>query len=205
VTAAGTRVALTFDAEHPDRPTRPGVVEEILKTLDGESIRATFFLQGRWVEGNPRTAQRIRYDGHLIGSHSHYHVRMPLLSDSGFQADVRAAEKVIRRVTKADPRPWFRCPFGAGADDARTHALLDGLGYRNVHWNVTAGDWLTRMTGPVLANETLDKIDEIPAGTPAVVLLHSWPRATGRALPTMIASLKADGARFVGVDELDGS
>jgi peptidoglycan-N-acetylmuramic acid deacetylase len=205
MTSAGVRVALTIDAEHPDRPTRPGVVDTILDTLEHERIRATFFLQGRWVESNPRTAQRIRIDGHLIGSHSHYHARMPLLSDDGFQTDVRAAERVIRRVTKVDPQPWFRCPFGAGADDPRTHELLDRMGYRNVDWNVTAGDWLTRMTGPVLARETLAKIDELPTGKPAVVLLHSWPRATGQALPTLVASLKADGATFVGVDDLADS
>ena len=34
------RVALTFDAEHPDRPTAPGVAEVILTILERASVRA---------------------------------------------------------------------------------------------------------------------------------------------------------------------
>ena len=41
------RVALTFDAEHPDRPTEPGVHAAIVETLARLDLRATFFLQGR--------------------------------------------------------------------------------------------------------------------------------------------------------------
>ena len=44
------RVALTFDAEHPDRPgCPPGNAERILDTLEGSGVRATFFVVGRDV------------------------------------------------------------------------------------------------------------------------------------------------------------
>ena len=88
------RVALTFDAEHPDRPTRPGVAEGLLDLLAAEQIQATFFIQGRWAEAYPTTAARIAADGHLVGNHSHYHARMTLLSESGFDTDVRDAERL---------------------------------------------------------------------------------------------------------------
>jgi len=78
------RVALTFDAEHPDRPTAPGVAEVILTILERASVRATFFVQGRWAEAYPDTARRIGRAGHLVGNHSHYHARMPLFSPAGF-------------------------------------------------------------------------------------------------------------------------
>jgi hypothetical protein len=32
------RVALTFDTEHPGRPTRPGTEDEILATLASEDL-----------------------------------------------------------------------------------------------------------------------------------------------------------------------
>ena len=44
------RVALTFDIEHPDRPTRDGVTQAIIDTLAAANVRATMFLQGRWVQ-----------------------------------------------------------------------------------------------------------------------------------------------------------
>ena len=114
------RVALTFDAEHPDRPTHPGVAESILTSLDQAQVRATFFIQGRWAEAEPRTARRIAEGGHLVGNHSHYHARMPLFHADGFLTDVNAAEAVIRDVVGVDPRPWFRCPFGAGITTRRS-------------------------------------------------------------------------------------
>src|SRR5712691_2378894 len=94
------RVALTFDAEHPDRPRcRPGVQEENVALISLLGVRATFFLQGRWVEAYPETARRIAADGHRVGNHSHYHARMPLLSDEGIRSDVTDAQEVILRIT----------------------------------------------------------------------------------------------------------
>ena len=53
------RVALTFDAEHPDRPAPPGVAEQLLELLDRLGVPATFFVQGRWAEAFPVAARRI--------------------------------------------------------------------------------------------------------------------------------------------------
>src|SRR5438132_3062158 len=136
------RVALTFDAEHPDRPRcRPGNQEEIVKLLDELKVRSTFFLQGRWVEAYPQTAKRIADAGHLIGNHSFYHARMPLLSDDGFRADVRDAERAIVEATGVNPRPLFRSPFGAGVGDRRVQTLLGELGYREIPWNIEPKEW----------------------------------------------------------------
>ena len=116
------RVALTFDAEHPDRPTRDGVAESILAALERTDVRATFFIQGRWAEAYPETARLIPGGGHLVGNHSNFHARMPLFSEAGLASDVRESETTIRDVTTVDPRPWFRCPFGAGHEWSRITA-----------------------------------------------------------------------------------
>ena len=135
------RVALTLDAEHPDRPHRPGVADEILALLAAQGVRATFFLQGRWTRAHPRTAERIARDGHLVGSHSFSHARMPRLSWEGMRSDVRAAEQAIVEIAGTDPRPWFRCPYGAGWADPCVRSVLGELGYRHVGWDVIVEDW----------------------------------------------------------------
>jgi peptidoglycan/xylan/chitin deacetylase (PgdA/CDA1 family) len=113
------RVALTFDAEHPDRPAAgEGGTQRILDELERAQVRATFFVQARWAMANPSLVRRIADDGHLIGNHSTYHARMTLLSDDGLLEDVRAAGDTISEIAGVDPRPWFRCPFGDGHDDA---------------------------------------------------------------------------------------
>ena len=85
------RVALTFDAEHPDRPHHVGATEKVLDALDAERVPATFFIQGRWAEAYPKLARSVAERGHLIGNHSFYHVRMPLLSPAGLATDIRSA------------------------------------------------------------------------------------------------------------------
>jgi peptidoglycan/xylan/chitin deacetylase (PgdA/CDA1 family) len=196
------RVCLTFDAEHPDRPwCPPGNAERILDILADEGVRATFFVQGRWAEAEPTTARRIADDGHLIGHHSFYHARMPLLSHDGLQADIADGYRAIVEHTGADPRPWFRCPFGAGHDQRRVLDALDTLGYRNVHWNVELQDWEPWRTGDDIARDAIDQVASV--GDDAVVLLHTWPGGTSDALTPMIAGLRALGITFETVDRVD--
>lgn len=194
------RVALTFDAEHPDRPAIADGTDATLAALARHRVAATFFLQGRWVEAYPALARRVRDAGHLIGNHSFYHARMPLLSADGFETDVRAAERAIRQHLGASPRPWFRFPFGAGAGDPALHERLGRLGYRNVHWDVEAKEWRTRAS--VRGVEDAVVQGARAHGDSAVVLLHPWPTPTARALPGIIDRLVGDGATFVRLDEL---
>jgi len=197
-------VALTFDAEHPDRSKcPPGTQERILDALDHDDLRGTFFLQGRWVTAYPATARRIAESGHLVGNHSDYHARLPLFSDDGVRADVTGAERTILDVAGVDPRPWFRCPFGEGHDDSRVLAVLGDLGYRNVHWDADGQDWEDDR-GP---RDVEDAIVSGAAriGDGAIVLLHTWPGPTLEALPGIVARLRDAGASFVTVAEvLDG-
>lgn len=194
------RVALTFDAEHPDRP-RAASASRVLDALGEANVRATFFLQGRWVEAEPLLAQRIRDAGHLIGSHSHYHARMPLFSSAGFRTDVRAAESVIRGKLGVDPRPWFRMPFGSGADRGELVDQLRQLGYRHIGWHVEPREW---RVGASAAGVVRDVVaGSVRYGDGAIVLMHTWPHPMRRALPTMIDELKAHDATLVRVDELD--
>jgi peptidoglycan-N-acetylglucosamine deacetylase len=193
------RVALTFDAEHPDRPTRYGVAEAILAALDRATVPATFFIQGRWAEAYPETAGLIPAGGHLVGNHSHFHARMPLFSEDGLASDVRESEATIRDVAGVDPRPWFRCPFGAGHDDPAIVGALAGMGYRTIGWDVVPGDW-ERSSEEV---ESRLVRDTVAFGDGAVVLLHTWPASTGTALPAIIERLADAGATFVRIDQLE--
>jgi peptidoglycan-N-acetylglucosamine deacetylase len=194
------RVALTFDAEHPDQPHRPGVQEAMLDFLRDRSVRATFFLQGRWVEAFPDTARRVARDGHLVGSHSYYHTRMPLLSDVGVATDIRDAEGAIRDIVGADPRPWFRCPYLAGGDDPRVLRILARLGYREVEADIALGDWDPARTGEAIAADALAAVARAADG--AIVLLHTWPPQTLDALPAIVDGLRVGGVDFVTVAEL---
>ncbi len=193
-------VALTFDAEHPDRPYEPDGTERLLETLAGLDVTATFFVQGRWAEAYPDVARSIADGGHLVGSHSHYHARMPLLTDEGLATDIADAATAIEAATGVDPRPWFRCPFGAGADDPRVLAAVEAAGYRHVGWDVAAEDWDPARDAPTIEADLVG--GTLARGDATVILLHAWPTQTLLAVPRVIARLGDAGARFVRIDEL---
>jgi peptidoglycan-N-acetylglucosamine deacetylase len=198
----GLRVALTFDAEHPDRSGCPtGNADRIFDVLAEERIRASVFIQGRWAQAYPTVAKRIADDGHLIGNHSHYHARMPLFNEAGFASDIAEGQAAITAVTGVDPRPWFRCPFGAGHDDPSVIAGLRGLGYRNVHWDVELEDWEPSRMPEQITDDAVEGVRS--RGDGAVVLLHTWPAATAEAIGPIISGLRDIGAEFVGVDALE--
>jgi peptidoglycan/xylan/chitin deacetylase (PgdA/CDA1 family) len=196
----GPRIALTFDAEHPDRPRcRPGVQVELLDTLARLDVTATFFIQGRSAEAYPGTARRIAADGSLVGSHSYYHARMPLLSDEGLAQDILAAEAAVSDATGVSPRSWFGCPFGAGHDDPRVLRAIAAAGYPNVHWDIRT-EWDPDQTGAGIEDRVTR--EAIAHGDGALVLLHTWPEPTLEALPGLVARLRDEGARFVRIDQL---
>jgi peptidoglycan-N-acetylglucosamine deacetylase len=195
------RVALTFDAEHPDRPPgRPGVEEELLELFRHEGVRVTFFIQGRWAQAHPDIARRIARDGHVVGSHSHFHARMPLLSDEGLRADIVQAGRAIRAAADVDPKPWFRCPWGHGARDRRVVMALGAQRYQHVGWDVVAEDWEPERSPEDVAGDVLNGAAAVGDGT--VVLLHAWPASTLEAVPDILRSLRDRNARLVTVADL---
>jgi len=195
------RVFLTFDAEHPDRPhCPPSATQQILQVLRRSNVRATFFLQGRWVEAYPHIAREIALDGHRIGNHSFYHARLQLLSDEGLATDITGAEQVIKSVTGADPRPWFRCPWGECGNDPRVLQSLTDLGYRHIGWHVEADEWEIARTPQEIENAVVD--GALAAGDGAIILLHTWPASVPPALPAIIRRLGDAGVQFATLDDL---
>jgi peptidoglycan/xylan/chitin deacetylase (PgdA/CDA1 family) len=194
------RVALTIDAEFADRPTDAGTTARLLDVLAEDEVPAAVFVQGRWASGEPALARRIADEGHLVGNHSHHHARMTLLTGAGMVRDVLEAEQAILDATGASPRPWFRCPFGAGARSPRVIRRLAAAGYRDVAWHVDSLDWaggsVRRLEGRIVRGT-------LAHGDGAVVLVHGWPAATPDAVRSSVRRLRDAGATFVRLDGLD--
>lgn len=195
------RVALTFDAEHPDRPHHGEHAAWVLDELARLDVPATFFVQGRWAEAFPALVRRMADEGHMVGSHTFYHARVPLLTADGLAEDLRETERVIGEVAGLDPRPWFRLPFGAGADDAGIIERLAALGYRHVGWDAELYEWEPGRTADEVARRAIE--GSAARGDGAIVLIHTWPDPVAPALAAIVEGLRGQGMRFVRVDELD--
>src|ERR1019366_4036030 len=65
------QIALTFD----DGPNDPHTLK-LLDVLARHSVRATFFMIGRFVRQHPKIARAVAEAGHMVGNHTFTH---PLL------------------------------------------------------------------------------------------------------------------------------
>ena len=150
-------------------------------------IRATFFVQGRWVAANPEAAAAIGSSGHLVGNHSYYHADTRLPRPRGVRAGRDQGARARSRTSLGvDARPWYRLPYGAGAESPRITRQLRALGYRHVGWDVDVDDYaMTDRDALVPAIDKAITERERAGATHAIVLLHSWPPATAAAMPEL--------------------
>jgi peptidoglycan/xylan/chitin deacetylase (PgdA/CDA1 family) len=191
-------VALTFDGG-----SDTGHASEILDTLAGYGVRASFGLTGRWVEMNPELTERIAREGHVIINHTYSHPsftgystgEQPLGEDQRYQ-QVMEAETVITSIAGASPRPLFRPPYGDIDDE-----LLEQLG----EWGY---EWLVMWTVDSLGWNGLSSADIVErclgrAESGAIYLFHlGAASADHAALTAIIEGLQDGGWEFVTVPEL---
>jgi peptidoglycan/xylan/chitin deacetylase (PgdA/CDA1 family) len=191
-------VALTFDAG-----ANADGVSSILATLRSEGVPATFFLTGDFVNQFPAAARQIASAGR-VGNHSVDHPYFTKLTSAQITGELTGARQAIRAVTGADPRPWFRFPYGDR--NAATIAAVNAAGYVPVRWTVDSLGW-KGTSGGITAQIVHDRV--VGALQPGeIVLMHCGSNPTDHttldavALGGIIQTLKALGYGFVTLDAL---
>ncbi len=185
-------IALTFD----DGPW-PETTESILATLKKEKIKATFFVIGQPLKSFPEIGKKVLAEGHVIANHTlhhWYHKMSPLVA----QREIEDTAKIIKEVLNVETA-YFRPPGGV-----LTNGLVD---YAHKHgqsvlmWSIDTGDSHPRRPTPEAMIKTV-----LAQATPGgIVLMHDGGGNhgnTAKALPEMIAKLRAEGYKFVTIPEL---
>jgi len=195
------RVALTFDAEHPDHPATDPIqnAERLLDLLGQREISATFFIQSSWANAYRHLAERIKGDGHLIGSHSHWHCLFPGMASDGIANDLARSRRILDAI--APTGHWFRLPGGSGHDDRRVLKAVRGAGYRHVGWTCGGNDWEPDRTVDEVAVPIIEHVRSAEEPV-AVALLHSWPDPTTGAVATILDQLGPD-IEYVRLDQVE--
>ncbi|HWD26587.1 MAG TPA: polysaccharide deacetylase family protein [Rhizomicrobium sp.] len=184
-------VALTFDACEQHRPMT--LDSGIGDYLVAHRIPFTVFLSGRFVEDNEAAVRRLAaLDFVELENHSWDHPNdMRRLSDADVRDEIARTDEEIAQVTGRHTA-FFRFP--AITYDARTLGIVEGLGYRVVHYRWEVGDPDPHETGPRI-------VREIAEGTRPgdIEIFHINGRGwhTAEALPRVVEELRADGYRFV--------
>jgi|GEM_PF-794739 len=178
-------VTLTFD-DGPFPETTPSV----LKLLARHKVHATFFVIGRYLDGDDRrtratrrTLERIVAGGHLVGNHTYDHARLTSVTHTQVLEQIDRGAFAIERVTGKKPI-LFRPPYGELDDFGREAVRERGLDL--LLWSVEKQD-MTRDDPHAMFRELASQLEYKGGG---IVLLHDVRRTSVRALDELLAWLR---------------
>ncbi len=180
-------VAITFNVDWGEE-----FIPDLLKTLQQNKVKATFFLTGRWAEKFPELAAEIRKRGHEVGNHGYKHLHLTKCSPAQVREEIVKAEKAIEAVTGERPC-LFAPPYGEF--DAAVQRIAAELGYKVVMWSLDTIDW-QRPDASTIVDRVVPRIHN-----DAIVLMHPT-QPTVEALPIILKRLKEEGYRFATVSEI---
>lgn len=155
-------------------------LSDMLATLKKHQVKATFFLEGRWVRENPELAKMIVDAGHEVGNHSFSHPNMKTLSSEKIREELNQTNKVIEATTKKSVR-WFAPPSGSYRDE--TVQIADELGLGTIMWTLDTIDWQKPSPNTII-NRIIPKLHN-----GAIILMHPTD-PTSKALDQLIQETK---------------
>jgi peptidoglycan/xylan/chitin deacetylase (PgdA/CDA1 family) len=173
---------LTFD----DGPTYI-VTNALLDVLKKESVKATFFVVGKEIEGKEAILKRINDEGHSIGLHTYSHnFKKIYKSTSAFIDEMTKTADKVEEVTGSTSK-IIRFPGGSSKHlNASTLEELHRNNFKVYDWNVNSCDGIN----PNLSISELVKKSQGIKGNKnvAIVLMHcnSNNKNTIKALPQII-------------------
>lgn len=191
-------LALTFD----DGPN-PALTPRLLRLLEENDVRATFFLVGRFVRECPELVQEIAAKGHTIGNHSDTHPNFAWLTPHKIADELARCQDAIEHACGQRP-VWMRPPFGIRGP--QVSAVVQRAGFHGVvMWSRWARDWQQQHI-----EDLVQRLHKVRGGD--IVLLHDGDhrRLNGNRNLTLagldywIPMWKHDEFEFVTLDDIAG-
>ena len=72
-------------------------IDQILKTLEENDVKITFFMVGDWVDKYPEAVKKISDAGHEIGNHSNTH---PHVNNLTYEKNISEIEECNKKIEK---------------------------------------------------------------------------------------------------------
>ena len=165
----------------------------MLEILKQEKIKATFFLDGSWLQKHPHEAKAIKDHGHEIGNHAFSHPLMSRLSAERIRQEIEKTEKYIGQILQVKSR-WFAPP--AGDYNQQVVDLAYQYQMKTILWTVDTVDWKKSTSPERMIQRVNDQL-----GNGSLLLTHPTDR-TVKALPEMIRIGKRKGIKWGTVSEV---
>ena len=183
-------VALTFD----DGPSM--YTPQVLNILQENSVHATFFCVGEWVQYYPGYVQQEYSAGNVVANHTWDHPDLTTLSSVDVQSQISRTSALIQQTIGVQPT-LFRPPYGAINDSVKGQVAQMNL--TPVLWSIDTEDWM-RPGSDAIVNAVLNQV-----GNGDVILMHDGGgdrSQTVAALPRIIQGLQSRGLKLVTMPQL---
>nr|WP_139367576.1 polysaccharide deacetylase family protein [Bacillus alkalicellulosilyticus] len=165
---------------------------ELLKIMNEQQVKSTYFLDGSWVKNNPKLAKMIVEEGHEIGNHAYSHPDMKRLSAARIKEELEKTNDVIYATLEVTPK-WFAPPSGSYRQEVVE--IADAMNMHTILWSVDTIDW--RKPEPQAMVENV--LGKVHPG--AMILMHPTS-STAAGLEQLIIGLKAKGYQIGTVSHL---
>ncbi|HEY8389592.1 MAG TPA: polysaccharide deacetylase family protein [Clostridia bacterium] len=166
-------------------------IDGMLKVMDEENIKCTFFIGGSWAANNGEVLKEIAAHGHEIANHGYFHKDHKTLSRERNKEEIYVTEKVIES-TCGIKTTLFAPP--SGSYNKLTLDVAAELGYKTIMWSRDTIDWRDKDTSLIYKRATSK------AANGDLILMHPT-KNTLEALPNIIKTLKEKGFNLVTVSE----
>jgi peptidoglycan-N-acetylglucosamine deacetylase len=180
-------VVLTFD----DGP-QVGFTHAILEALAAQCTKATFFSIGKMAAGLPEIIRDVAKAGHTIGTHTWSHADLSKAkSDDDWKAEIEKGVSAVRLAVGAPIAPFFRYPVLK--DTKETLQYLGGRNMAVFSTDLDTFDFKFRNPDQFVKQAT-DRLERKGKG---IILMHDVQPVTAKALPRLLAEIKAKGFKVV--------
>ena len=180
-------VVLTFD----DGPA-PSITRSVLATLDQFCTKATFFQVGRMAIAYPSMVREVMARGHTVGTHTWSHpLSLGRLKPEAARDEIERGFAAVQMAAGQPIAPFFRFP-GLG-DNQKLLQYLQSRGIGTFSVDVISNDSFIASTERLIKT-TLERVEQRQGG---IILFHDIKPQTAKALPVILAELKARGYKVV--------
>ncbi|RSM97663.1 polysaccharide deacetylase family protein [Nonomuraea sp. WAC 01424] len=180
-------IALTFD----DGPGK--YAGTLLDTLKKYDAKATFFLEGQYVNSRPAFVKRMVAEGHEVGNHSYKHPDFTKIDAGVIRSEIKKTQDAVKKASGVEPK-LLRPPYGLA--DIQVSDVATEFGMPMVLWTAGSHDWDTKNEEAIKK-----KVLEV-AERDGIILMHDWVKQTVDGMPSIIKSLQAKGYRLVTVSDV---
>ena len=183
---ADGEIVLTFD----DGPIRSHT-KAVLDALAAHCTKATFFLVGRMAVSDPEMVREYARRGHTVGTHTWSHANLQALTPLRARQEIELGFSAVQKAMGHPIAPFFRFPYLRDTPSMVTHLEARNVAMFSI--DVDSKDYRTR-DGASVHRKVMADLGKAKKG---IILFHDIQTSTARALPALLADLKAKGYRIV--------